>query len=50
MPDFVTGICLGFIFGFSLPKVGPVVCVSFIQGKICAEFSLLDFPLMGKAE
>ena len=25
-------------FGFCPPKVGPVVCVSFVQGEICAEF------------
>ena len=25
-------------FGFCPPKVGPVVCVSFIQGEICADF------------
>ena len=36
-------------FGFFPSKVGPVVCVSFIWGEICAEF-LFVFPLMGKAE
>ena len=34
------------------PNVGPVVCVSFIWGEICAEFfvCLFVFPLTGKAE
>ena len=36
-------------FGFCPPKVGPGVCVSFIEGKICAEL-LFVFPLMGKPE
>ena len=37
-------ICPGFNvefflpFGFCSPKVGPVVCVSFVEGEICAEF------------
>ena len=26
-----------FPFGFCLPNVGAVVCVSFVQGEICAE-------------
>ena len=30
-------------------KFGPVVCISFIRGEICAEF-LFVFPLMGKPE
>ena len=37
----------------SSSKDGPVVCVSFIYGEICAEFlfvCLFAFPLMGKAE
>ena len=41
-------------FGFCPPKVGTVVCGSFIQGEVCAEFlfacCLFVFPLMGKAE
>ena len=39
-------------FGFCPPKVGPVVCVSFVYGEICAEIfvSLFVFPLMVKAE
>ena len=39
-------------FGFCLPKFGPVLCVSFVQGEICAEFfvCLFVFPLMGKVE
>ena len=40
-------------FGFCLPKAGPVVCVSFVQGEICADFCLFVcfvFPVMGKAE
>ena len=32
-------------FGFCPPKVGPVVCVSFVEGEICAEFFFV-FPLM----
>ena len=31
-------------------KVRPVICVSFVQGEICAELCLFVFPLMGKAE
>ena len=34
-------------FGFCPPKVGPVVCVSFVEGEICAEFFFV-FPLMGR--
>ena len=36
-------------FFLLVSKVGPVVCVSFIWGEICAEF-LFVFPLVGKAE
>ena len=36
-------------FGFCPPKVDPVVCVSFSQGEMCAEF-LFVFLLTGKAE
>ena len=36
-------------FGFCSPKVGPVVCVSFVEGEICVEF-LFVFPLMAKSE
>ena len=28
-------------FGFCPPEVGPVVCVSFIYGEICAKFFCL---------
>ena len=37
------------LFGFCPPKVGPVVCVCFIWGEICAEY-LFAFPPMGKTE
>jgi len=35
-------------FGFCSPKIGPVVCVSFLWGEICAK--CLFFSVMGKAE
>ena len=47
---FLKKVELFLLFGFIPPKVGSVVCVSFLWGEICAEFCLLVFPLMGKAE
>ena len=37
-----------FPFGFCDPKVGPVVCVSFVQGEICAEFLFVCFSSDGQ--
>ena len=34
--------------GFCPPKVGPVVCVSFIEGEICAEFLFVCFSSGGQ--
>ena len=46
-PSFKAEFFLPFVF--CSPKFGPVACVSFVWGEICAEF-LFVFPLMGKAE
>ena len=35
-------------FGFCPPKFGPVVCVSFLQGVICAEFLFVCFSSDGQ--
>ena len=35
-------------FGFCPPKVGPVVCVSFAYGEICAEFLFVCFSSDGQ--
>ena len=36
-------------FGFCPPKVGPVVCLSFVQGEICVEFLLVCLSSDGQA-
>jgi len=35
-------------FGFCPPKVGPVVCVSFLYGEICAGFFNVCFSFDGQ--
>ena len=36
-------------FGFCAPKVGPVVCVNFVQGEVCVESLFVCFSSDGQA-
>ena len=46
LPGFKAEFFLPFVF--FPPKVGPVVCVSFLYGEICVEFCFVCFSSDGQ--